>query len=201
MKLPGRAAAPSFTNSCTTSIPDSEKSPIDNWEDVTPETPAKSPVESLDNNVDGLSVSGLLEKFIQDCMSESLEAYKFDPSTKSLFQLPLGHVRLTHELNRMVNSGKGSVFDRIVSLDVDRQNELNLVIGSVQKRDSRPRTCLDFDLHNKQLGTVFFAVGAEPIHEKAVHLKDCTGQEYNIPSKQCKLNVSASGTQIYSLII
>jgi hypothetical protein len=71
-----------------TAIPDSEKSQIDNWEDVAPETPAKSPVESSDTNIDGFSVSGLLEeKFIEDCPSKTLEASKLGWCTIALVPL------------------------------------------------------------------------------------------------------------------
>lgn len=203
--LPGQVAL-SDVDSRTTLAPDLEKSGMGNdWEDATPRKAANSTVECLDNKVDDFSVPGLLdEKFTHDYKSETLEAYKIDHSTKSLFPLPLGHLRLTHELNRTVNSGKGSVYNKIVSLDADRQKDLDLVISTVQKQDTRPRICLDFDFCDKQRGTVFFKVGApvEPIHEKPVHLKDCTGRKYNIPFENCKLKVSTcSQTLINYLII
>lgn len=188
--LPRQATAPCFMNSGTTLTPETEKPKRENnWEDVTSET-----VKSPDSKVDYFSVPSLQdEKFNQDYKSKTLEAYRIDHSTKSVFELRLGHLRLTHELNKVVNSSKGSVYDKIVSLDTDRQKDLDLVIATAQKLDSRPRTCLGFDFCNKQSGTVFLALGApvQPVHQKPIHLKDCTGRIYNIPFECCKLEVSA----------
>jgi hypothetical protein len=175
---------------------DSDKSRIDKeWEDVMAEAVVKTAVKSLDNNkVDNFSVPDFQDKkFTDDYKSEMLEAYSIDHTTKDISTLHLGHHCLTSELNRTVNRNKGSVYDQIMSLDADRRKDLNRVIDTAQKLETRARTCLAIDFCNKQSSTIFFALGApvEPVPLKPVHLEDWTGRRFYIPFEHCKLEVSA----------